>query len=134
MSRQFLLFVLTSGIAAVANIGSRILFSRLVAFEWAVVLAFPIGLLTAFVLARLFVFGSSGGHVGTEFYRFLIVNLVALVLVWAISVGLARILFPMIGFTWHAETVAHTIGVLAPAVTSFLGHKYYSFGKDTACL
>lgn len=132
MSRQFVIFLFTGGIAALANILSRVMFSRFVSFEIAVILAFPVGLFTAFVLARLFVFGPSGGHVGSELYRFVIVNLLALVLVWAISVGLARLFFPMIGFTWHAETIAHTIGVLAPAATSFLAHKHYSFRKSTA--
>ena len=47
--------------------------------------------------------------------------------VWIVSVGLARFVFPAIGFTWHDETVAHVIGVLVPVVTSYLGHKHFSF-------
>ena len=37
------------------------------------------------------------------------------------------LIFPAVGFTWHGETVAHVIGVLVPVVTSYLGHKHFSF-------
>ena len=53
----------------------------------------------------------------------------ALGFVWAISVGLARIVFPAIAFTWHADDIAHLIGVLAPAATSYLGHRFYTFAR-----
>jgi putative flippase GtrA len=42
---------------------------------------------------------------------------------------LAVIMFPAVGFTWHAETVAHVTGVVSPAVTSYLLHSSYTFGK-----
>jgi putative flippase GtrA len=47
--------------------------------------------------------------------------------VWIISVALARFVFPAIQFTFHADTVAHVVGVVAPVFTSYLGHKYFSF-------
>jgi len=54
---------------------------------------------------------------------------VALGFVWVISVGLARVVFPAIGMTWHADDIAHLIGVLAPAVTSYVGHRFYTFAR-----
>ena len=62
-----------------------------------------------------------------QYVRFTIVNLFALLQVWLLSVGLANWLFPKLGFTWHAELIAHTIGVLSPVVTSYYGHKLFTF-------
>ena len=111
------------------NIGSRYLLSMYVRFELAVIVAYLGGMVVAYVLARLFVFESSGQTVASEFRRFAMVNLVALGFVWGISIGFAQIIFPTIHFTWHAEDVAHIVGVLAPAIISFLGHRYYSFRR-----
>ncbi|MFN4018844.1 MAG: GtrA family protein, partial [Reyranella sp.] len=65
----------------------------------------------------------------SELWRFVLVNMLALVQVWIVSVGLARWLFPASGFTFHADTVAHVIGVLFPVLTSYVGHKRFSFAK-----
>ena len=127
LKSQFARFLLTGGLAAAVNLGSRYLLSQVLRFEIAVVIAYLIGMTIAYILARLFVFESSGRSVASEFQRFAVVNLFALVFVWLISVGLARLVFPAIGFAWHADDVAHLVGVLAPAVTSFLGHRHYSF-------
>lgn len=125
----FLRFLASGGIAAGVNVLARILFSQVMAYEIAVVLAYLVGMLTAYVLMRLFVFEASGRGAGSELWRFAVVNAVALVQVWLVSVGLARWLFPAVGYSFHADTVAHVIGVLSPVLTSYLGHKRYSFGK-----
>jgi len=124
---QFLRFALTGGIAALVNLASRYLLNRYMGFEIAVALAYLLGMLTAYALARLFVFSASGRGVRSELVRFTIVNAVALVQVWLISVGLANLVFPAIGFTWHANDIAHFIGVVSPVVTSYFGHRHYSF-------
>ncbi|ARN79933.1 GtrA family protein [Methylocystis bryophila] len=129
MSTQFVRFLGTGGVAAAVNLGTRYLLSNVMSFEMAVVIAYLFGMTTAYVLARLLVFQSSGRSVASEFQRFAIINLFALVLVWVISVGLARYLFPAIHFTWRSEDVAHFIGVAAPAVTSYFGHRFYTFAQ-----
>ena len=126
---QFLRFLATGGIAAAVNLGSRHLLSRVMEFEIAVVIAYLFGMITAYTLARLIVFESSGRSFASEFQRFVIVNFFALALVWVISVGLARYLFPALDFTWHSEDVAHFLGVAAPAVTSYFGHRLYTFAR-----
>lgn len=123
----FLKFLLTGGIAALANIGARALLSLILPFEVAVVVAYLIGMIVAYLLMRAFVFARSGASPQREFIRFSIVNLVALAQVWLVSVALASWLFPAIGFVWHAELIAHTIGVLSPVATSYFGHKLFSF-------
>ena len=43
--------------------------------------------------------------------------------------GLARLAFPAVGFDWLAEDIAHLIGVAIPAVTSYFGHRHFSFSS-----
>ena len=124
---RFALFLVTGGIAAGVNIVARTLLERLVSYEGAVGLAYLAGMVTAFVLARVFVFKPAEGDARGEFLRFTLVNGVAFVQVWVVSVGLARVVFPAVGFVWQAETVAHVIGVLSPVVTSYVLHKRFSF-------
>jgi len=128
---RFARFLVVGGIAALVNILSRIGFNLVMSYEAAIVFAYLCGMTTAYGLNRLFVFSPSGRAVYDEYLRFTIVNLVALTLVWTVSVGLAFYLFPAIGFTWHAETVAHIVGVTVPAVTSYFGHRYFSFAAAT---
>lgn len=124
---RFLLFVVMGGIAAVVNILSRVALNLAMPYEVAIVVAYLCGMTTAYVLNKMFVFASSGRRVHDEYTRFALVNLVAVAQVWIVSVGLARLVFPPIGFTWHAETVAHVIGVIVPVFTSYFGHKHFSF-------
>jgi len=130
MTPSFLKFLVTGGIAAVVNLACRHVINKFTTFETAVALAYLIGMTTAYVLSRRFVFVATGHSVATEFRRFAIVNAVGLVLVWLISVGLARSVFPAIGWTWHSNDLAHFIGVLSPAVPSYFGHRHYTFAKD----
>ncbi len=123
----FIRFLITGGFAAAVNVLSRVALSQVVSFEVAVVLAYLVGMTTAYVLARLFVFERSGQSVSSEYVRFTIVNIVALVQVWAVSVGLADWIFPPLGFRWHPELVAHVCGVISPVFTSYVGHKVFTF-------
>jgi len=130
---EFLRFVAVGGTAAAVNVGTRLIFSRFMAFEAAVVPAYLCGMATAFLLSRRFVFtGAAGGQVHGQALRFTLVNLVALAQVWLVSVGLARLVFPYLGFTLHADTAAHMIAVASPIVTSYFGHKHFSFAAKTA--
>ena len=125
--KPFVLFLLVGGFAAGVNIAARALWNLLVPYEIAIVLAFPIALTVAFTLDRRFVFRPSGRSVAGNYWRFTVVNLLALCQVWIVSVGLARYGFPLIGFTWHTDTIAHSIGVASPAFTSFFAHWHFSF-------
>lgn len=130
LNRQFLAFLLVGGFAAFFNWLSRFFFSDFMSFSAAIVLAYLIGMVTAFVLSRLVVFEKSGRSARSDFLRFAIVNVVAVVQVWLISVALAGWLMPWAGFTWHAEEIAHAVGVAAPIATSYLGHRHFTFGKS----
>lgn len=124
---QFVLFTIVGGIAALVNIVARILFNLITPFELAVALAFAVGLITAFVLNREFVFAVRGGNIAAQYWRFFVVNTVALVQVFAVSALLARAILPWAGWTWNTETVAHVMGVLSPILSSFVLHRNFTF-------
>ncbi|MCW8899599.1 MAG: GtrA family protein [Gammaproteobacteria bacterium] len=126
---EFFQFLFVGGLAAGINFVSRIGFSELVSYRVAIVLAYLIGMLTAFILSKHYVFEKSGRHFKDELRDFTIVNIFAVIQVWFISVGLAEYLFPYIFFTFYPEEIAHLIGLGIPAVTSYFGHKYFSFRK-----
>lgn len=127
MTRQFMKFLIAGGIAAAANFGSRIALSHSMQYVPAIVLAFLIGIVTAFVLNRLFVFKAAGNSLRNQATWFTLINLAALVQTIAISLLLAKYLLPLIGMRTHVETIAHGIGVAVPVLTSYLGHKHLSF-------
>lgn len=120
---------MTSGIAAAVNIISRAGFSTFLNYDIAIVLAYLIGMGTAYILAKIYVFDPSGKAVHREMTGFVIVNMIALLQVWLVSILLARWFFPLIDYTFFPKLTAHIIGVASPAFTSYFGHKYISFGK-----
>jgi putative flippase GtrA len=128
--KRFWTFLLVGGLAALVNWGSRIVISAGgVPFEVAVVLAYILGMITAYLLSRTFVFEKSDRSVSSEVWRFTLVNLLALAVVWVVSVGLEGWLLPAIGWTWRRPEVAHAIGVASPVVTSYLGHRHFTFRR-----
>ena len=129
---QLTKFLVAGGIAAAANIGSRMGFSTVLPFSVAVVLAYVVGLLSAFVLFRLFVCPQSTGNESTlaQLWRFTLINLVALPQTFLVSMFLLHLMNRLgMGMGGSAETVAHSVGVIVPIITSFLGHKYFSFAS-----
>ena len=126
-SRQFLVFLLTGGIAAAVNFGSRILCNQWMGFSAAIVLAYITGMVTAFVLARLFVFRDSQRALHHSALYFVLVNGVAVLQTWAISLLLADWLLPALGVHQYVHELAHAAGVVVPVFTSYLGHKHLSF-------
>jgi putative flippase GtrA len=126
-SPQFLAFLVTGGFAAAVNFGSRILYNRWVEFPLAVTFAYLTGMVTAYVLARQFVFKDSQQSVKSSATRFVLVNVVAIAQTWLISMSLAYYLLPWLGVRTHVAEIAHAAGVVVPVFTSYLGHKRWSF-------
>lgn len=124
---RFIRFVAAGGAAAAANFGSRLLLSHVMPYVPAIVVAYCIGMITAFTLNRLFVFEDASNHMREQALWFTIVNLAAVAQTVLISLLFARVVFPWIGFDWQAETVAHAIGVAVPVITSYYGHRKLTF-------
>ena len=131
LNTEFSRFVLTGGFAAGVNFLSRIGLSELMSYRFAVFVAYIIGMVTAFILSKIFVFQKSGQSTSNEFIRFSIVNIVAVIQVWLISVGLVEYGFPAINFNFHPEEVAHLIGISVPVITSYYGHKHFTFAEKS---
>ncbi len=127
LTAQFVRFLFAGGTSVIFNFLSRHLLGYIVPFEVAVCLAYLVGMITAYGLMYLFVFPVSGRGHGSGFFRFAIVNVFSLLMVLLISVGLLRLAFPIIGFDWHPEDVAHFIGLCGTAITGYIGHKLFTF-------
>ena len=129
MRRQFLRFLVAGGIAAAANVLSRIAFSNFMGLEAAVVLAYCVGMLVAFVLMRSQVFPPSTKPLGSQVALFVGVNVAAVLQTLVITIVLARWVLPQMGVRRGVEEIAHVIGVCVPVVTSYFGHKHFSFRR-----
>lgn len=127
LSKQFILFLVTGGTAALVNFGSRIVYNQWVSFSVAIFLAYLTGMVTAFVLARWLVFKRSEQSFALSAMLFCAVNVIAVVQTWLISMGLALYVLPYWGVTRFAAEIAHAVGVMVPVLTSYLGHKHFSF-------
>lgn len=127
MSRQFFVFLITGGVAAIVNFGSRILYNLWIDFSIAIVLAYITGMVTAFVLARIFVFKTSRQALHRSAAFFILVNLFAVLQTWLISMGMAYYALPYLGITFYVREIAHACGVVFPVFTSYIGHKHWSF-------
>ena len=126
-SRQFVMFLITGGLAAAVNFGSRILYNQWMGFSAAIVLAYITGMITAFVLARIFVFQDSQRALHQSALYFVLVNLVAVAQTWIISLLLADHVLPSLGVQRFVHESAHAVGVVVPVFSSYLGHKHLSF-------
>ena len=126
-SRQFLVFLLTGGIAAIVNFGSRIWYSQWLDFSPAVVVAYITGMITAFILAKVFVFSGSSQTIHRSAVIFALINLIAVLQTWLVSIGLANFVLPWVGVSRFSHEIAHAVGIAIPVFTSYLGHKHWSF-------
>lgn len=124
---QVLRFLAAGGLAAGANFGSRFLFSLWVSYSVAIVLAYLVGMLVAFILMRRFVFDAAHKTAGPQVVKFTAVNLAAMLQTLLISLLLARWALPAVGINQNAEMLAHLAGVLFPVITSYFGHRYATF-------
>ncbi|MEB0138482.1 MULTISPECIES: GtrA family protein [unclassified Undibacterium] len=120
-TKQFSLFLLCSGLAALLNFSARIVFNRWVDFAAAVLLAYVCGMLLAFILAKYLVFTDSRQTLSHSLLFFIVVNGLAILQTYLISVALLR---------WLAPAAAHAIGIAVPVLTSYLGHRYGSFRAE----
>jgi putative flippase GtrA len=127
MISQFSLFLLSGGCASLMNWGSRFLFSEYFNFQVSVVLAFFVGLLSGFILMRLFVFREPDGSMQSQVTKYLIVNMLALAQTFIVSIIFLKIINGSFESRDTAEATAHAIGVVIPVFTSYLGHKYFTF-------
>ncbi len=121
------MFLIAGGLAAGVNIGSRVLLGYWIAYVPSILIAYGLGMVTAFLLNRKFVFNHARNRLHHQVLWFAAINLAAAAQTMLVSLMLARWLLPALHVDFHNETFAHVTGVLVPVVTSYLGHKHLSF-------
>jgi len=130
MTGQAIRFLIAGGLAALVNWSSRFAYSRIATYEIAVVLAYVTGMAIAFRLMRSWVFHGENRPVGRQVVTFVAVNVLGLLQTLIVSSLFARWILPPLGMGSHVEAIAHAAGVGAPVITSFIGHKWVTFGKS----
>jgi putative flippase GtrA len=125
-------FLFLGGCAAGVNWGSRFVWNLIMPFPEAVAAAYLTGMALAFVLFRYFVFPGAVTSIHLQIRNFVIVNIIGFVLTWSLSIALVDWLFPRISFTFHAQAVGHALAIGAPVVTSWFGHRHFTFRNAPA--
>ena len=126
-SKQFIGFLITGGIAAIVNFLSRIFYNQYCSFSASVIFAYLTGMVTAFILAKMFVFKSSMQTITHSAIIFSLVNVLAAAQTWVISMTLNFYILPALGFEKYVAEIASAVGIAFPVFTSYLGHKRWSF-------
>lgn len=126
-SKQFIRFLITGGIAATVNFLSRIFYNQYCSFSASIIFAYLTGMVSAFILAKMFVFKSSAQTIKHSAIIFALVNIVAAAQTWAISMGLNFYVLPALGFQKYTAEIASAVGIAFPVFTSYLSHKRWSF-------
>lgn len=125
---QFARFLTFGAFAAGINWLSRFPLQRFMTFSEAVIVAYAIGMIVAFMLFRNYVFPQSPRPLKEQITFFLLVNILGVVQVWAVSMLLVYYAFPAIRFGGGlAEGVGHGIAIGVPAVSSYIGHRFLTF-------
>lgn len=84
-------------------------------------------MITAFILAKCFVFKESRQKIHRSALFFTLVNIAAVIQTWVISMLLAYYILPSFGLSSFVNEMAHAIGIAVPVFTSYIGHKKWSF-------
>lgn len=127
-TKQFLGFIAVGGLAAICNWVSRIILSQSLPLSWAVVVAYLIGMTTAFLLNSFFVFQESKKVKHKQARDFILINLGFLPLVIFATVKINDILNHF-GVILYAKEFAHAIAIALPMFFTFLFYKFVAFKK-----
>ncbi|MBB3972884.1 GtrA family protein [Hansschlegelia beijingensis] len=123
-------FLLAGGFAALVNWAARFPLNEVMPFGAAVIVAYAIGMAVGFFLYRFFVFEAQQGDARSQLWKFVLVNLVGAVEVWALAVGSVRWLAPAIGWTLWVEPISHAAAIGIGAATSYVGHRLLTFRQN----
>lgn len=128
LTHQIIAFSILSGLAALANIGSRIILSGFLSFQMAVSGAYILGMILNFILNKRFTFPDGPRKTVAELRTFSCIALFGLFLTNLLSAGFLVGYSTMMSTSNQIlETLAHISAVGLVGVYSFLGHKYFSY-------
>lgn len=128
-NHHFALFVVFSGFAAAVNIGSRVLFQTLLHnYIAAIILSYLCGMAVSFLLNKNLNFEPSRHALHKQMLMFVLVNVLGLMQTLLVSVAALDYLIPILHIHKYRFLCAHILGMAAPSFTSFIGHRYFTFG------
>ena len=133
-SREFIRFFITGVLATICNLAMVWLTRHFVAYKWALFFGLMAGFTVSFVFGKLFAFRSaSWRRAHGELARFLIVYLFGASLYWGISMVVGQRLLPMWMPRSLAELAGAFVGASVMVVTSYLGHRFFTYrGANSA--
>lgn len=129
LTEQFLRFLIVGGVAALLHWLARLFLSVWLPFSWAVIAAYIVGMIVAFVLNNIFVFPRSIKPMHVQARDFVLVNLAFFPLVWLVSMLINNWL-KAIGMTSHSEELAHAVAISLPMLATFLIYKFFAFKEQ----
>lgn len=131
-SGQFALFLFSSGAALLLHWVSRMALSLVLPFSTAVIVAYGIGMLSAYLLQKRYVFTQSGNSRTREITLFVAVNLAWLPVVWLLSMWLGEYVLPHFLDRTLAHGLGHGIAITTPVLVNFAFHKFLTFRERPA--
>lgn len=126
LTKQFLCFLAVGGLAALLHWLARIFLSVWLPFSWAVIIAYGVGMMVAFLLNSFFVFPKSEKARHKQARDFVFVNMSFFPVVWFASIQLNHWL-KTLGMISHSEELAHAIAIPLPMLATFLIYKFFAF-------
>lgn len=124
---QFPQFLLAGGFAALVNFFSRIFYNQWMPFSVAIVVAYITGMAFAYLIMRMMIFTTAKNSVYKSIFFFVLINLLAIVQTWLVSMIIFIIVLPHFMVSTFTKEISHACGVIFPVFTSYFGHKYLSF-------
>ncbi len=125
-TKQFIKFFAVGLTAAIIHWISRIIINLYFSFNLSVLLAYFFGILSAYILNRIYVFPNSNKPMYEQIYKFLIINLSFLPIVWFCSIFIYSLLLK-ISISFYPEAIAHGIAVSLPMLITFILYKFLAF-------
>ncbi len=125
-TKQFIKFFTVGVSAALIHWLSRIILNLYFTFNISVLLAYFFGIGSAYVLNRIFVFPNSQKPIHEQIYKFLLINILFLPVVWFFSVFIYS-LFLNFSISFYPAAIAHGIAVSLPMLLTFILYKFFAF-------
>ena len=127
MSAQFVRFIAVGGIALTFHWVSRFVFNSFMSYGWAIVLAYGVGMIVAFVLNKIYVFPFSARPLNFEIIVFFAVNAAAFPLVWVVAYVLGEWILTGYMQPQLAFALAHGFAITLPVFANYALHKLVTF-------
>jgi putative flippase GtrA len=125
-TKQFIGFLVVGGTAAVLHWVARFTLSIWMPFWLAVIFAYAIGMVCAFVLNSKFIFPNSTKPRSEQARSFVLINLGFFPVVALFAMQFNSWL-KMWGMLLYTEEVAHALAILIPMFATFLLYKFHTF-------